>query len=385
MALRRSLQLFLGPALVFVAIGGACSSFTEADSATMPDAGDADIGAETDVDASPDAVADGGGPDGAAPTIVATSDLSPIVDVRLDDSRVLWTTSSGTPWDLTSASNLYAARSSGTMQTLGDGGVEQYFTGTARLGSLSGDGTAGSAWVSQIGAAGLMDSVAPGGLADSAFMVGPLTIRLVESNGILYWLSRDVTQGKTTVFSYTGNGGQSNTLKSLMDTTGSDLAIEETPDGPIVLVTFSAGIYGARVGGGGDLSMMLANSSITSITASRTGLYWTTLMGDVSYCQVDYAGSSPLTCASPTTVTPPGPDPVVNVRFDHGALFEATLGGSIYECTATTCPTTPLVRSAPLFDGIEYRYGHTMAASDSELFWSEGGANSAHRIMRVAR
>jgi hypothetical protein len=318
------------------------------------------------------------------PVLVATTAGEGVVEVAVDDQRILWMTSSG-PWS--NRGHVYGCLKSGC------GGVPTSMAAaTAQTGSLVGDGKVafasfvfGSRGVSRVAADGTLQRVEPLGTYGAAVrlqLIGnDLTFISLYEPGSTIDGGRAATVYRWDGLTATKLGGYVDKLENL----DGFAAV-----GKHLVFSSYGKLYACESGSCPALAEIVGNThGRTSTTTDGQQYIW------VAIETKEVLGCDPSTsCVSPTVLLGPsslGASGAALVSYAAGKLYIATSGGDLLECDPTKCPSTlrRVARETDFVFGNYAFYGHTVTADSEAVYWAAlddgDAAGPVTRIMKLAK
>jgi hypothetical protein len=321
------------------------------------------------------------------PVLLGTTKGEYLVDVAVDDQRVLWT-SSNVP--LTGPGHVYSCPKAGCAGAA----PSSIAPSTLLIGSLAGDGT--KAFVSFVYGGSRMSQVAPNGALTT---IPPQHFTALRLGAPLYFTSLYETSTMPGT-----NAGQLIAWDGAKEKVVGryDALADNVRDGIVVggrAYFFSP--YGIRTCDADAVCKDLSSSAgnTRSITTDGASLFWTNAdYGDVRTC----ASLTDCQVPRPVLAQPQLGGAAHEVSFALGKLYVTTSAGEIWQCDPTRCAESALriVKEPQIDTGSEHNFGHRVTADDLAIYWaasdgtpavpsSEGGVQPSdgltHRLMKLAR
>ncbi|MDB5215984.1 MAG: putative serine/threonine-protein kinase pknH [Myxococcaceae bacterium] len=320
--------------------------------------------------------------------VVGSSTGETVIDIAVDGQRILWLTSVA-PW--AGDGHVYACPRAGCA-----GAPPTSITGpTVLTGSLAGDGKTAffSIAYPSSSPSGLRQILA-NSVAQPVAKPHNEAVRLQLVDGILYFatLYEPPSTGMYAGTMYQWDG-VNESLVGHFD--GADNFNELVIAGTHVFLASATLIATCTIGNCQTQAPFFVISASPApaphLATDGTSLMWTN-ESSVFSCSV---GAAP--CPMPNVLLGPAQlgAAVRTVAFEHGDLYVSTAKGDIFACRPADCAGSlhRIAHAESLFEGSEYRFGHTIAADDEAAYWSEldgsppaaDASSQGYRIMKIAK
>ncbi len=287
-----------------------------------------------------------------------------VVDVAVDATRVIWT-SSEAPWS--GDGHVYACPKSGCAPA----GPTSLAAPNEAIGSLAGDGV--SAYVSFIYKSRRIAKIEPDGrLTQLAGAVAhPSAVRLQLRDGALFYLSPyEATQFDGgfagTVYAWS-KGGERVVAKYDGTDNINDVAATGTR-------AFISGYFVIQsCDPGATCTDFNANfPAVQALATDGTNLYWAPDRPEVLSCPIAGPCASPMTVLSAAQLA--GSQPV-QLKYDHGRLYLTTSKNDILACDPASCVGTlqTIAHEPQLYvyaEGNRPDLGESVTSDDEAVYWA---------------